>query len=365
MPNSNRFVLAAGLVFLAAAAGAAVLEDVVARVNGKPLLLSEYRKNLRSVMENYQRSMPELLRDADIVREMRKKVLDQMVDDELLAQKAEAVGVKVHGREVEKGISEVQSRSFAVDENGRRRTEGQQETALKSELKKEGLTWDQFRDRIKRQLMIRKVVESEVQSKLQEPTRKETEAAYDKLRFIVKGDTDVIQGLEPELGQAYLAFGERLRAETSERVRVSHILVKVSDPGLVVKNQALKKAKEIKSRLDKGEDFYEVAKKESDDLESAPRGGDLRWILRGFMPPAFEKEAFSLPVGEVSEPVETDFGYHLIRVQEKKASESLSFDKIELPVKEFVFNLNAQTKLLDFVEGLRQKATLDLRLPAD
>ena len=72
--------------FLALSAGAKVLEDVVARVNGKPLLLSEYNKNVRSVLDNYQRSMPQLLREEEVQKEIRKKVLDQMIDDELLAQ---------------------------------------------------------------------------------------------------------------------------------------------------------------------------------------------------------------------------------------------------------------------------------------
>ncbi|MFH1726367.1 MAG: peptidylprolyl isomerase [Elusimicrobiota bacterium] len=369
MLSLNKSLLAAAL-FAAGTpilASAKVFEDVVAKVNGKPLLLSEYRKNLRSVLDNYQRNMPDLLRDEATVVEIRQKVLEQMIDDEVLAQEAEASAVKMHDRELEKGVQEVRERSFRMDEaTGERRSDDEMEKALRAELEKEGLSEDQFRDRIRRQLKIRKVVEQKVAANLKEPDEEAIKAAYDKFKFIVKGDTDVVKGLPEEEAQAYTAFGFRLRDNHSERVRLSHILVKTSGvASMVAKNKSLQEVKRIKKRLDEGADFYEVAKEESNDLESAPRGGDLGWILRGWMPKTFEDAAFSLPVGEVSEPVESDFGFHLIRVQEKKAKESFNYDKLRLGVKEFLHNLNYQRGLQALVKRLREKATLERMLPAE
>lgn len=367
MSSSNKALAAALAAALgAASASAAVLEDVVARVNGKPLLLSEYQKNLRSVLDNYQKAMPEALKDEEALKEIRNKVLDQMIDDEILAQEAEKKGLKVHPREVEKGILEVQERSFRQDpETGERRDDKAVEAELKKELEGEGLTWDQFSERIKRQLMIRKAVESEVAAKLKDADEKRVKTAFETFKTVVNGSTEPLKGMPDHEASAWGGFAMRLRDTHSERVRVSHILVKAA-PGAAMtdKAKALEKAKALKKKLDDGGDFYEVARAESDDQESAPRGGDLGWILKGWMPETFEKAAFSLGVGEVSAPVETDFGYHLVRVQEKKAKEALNFEKLKMPLKEFLYNLDYQRELLAFVKGLRQKAVIESKPPA-
>jgi len=84
--------------------------------------------------------------------------------------------------------------------------------------------------------------------------------------------------------------------------------------------EALALANELRDRILAGEDFAALAKAYSDDTTSAVNGGDLGWFGRGRMVPAFEEAAFSLPVGEVSEPVKTEYGYHLIEVLEKDAA---------------------------------------------
>lgn len=83
--------------------------------------------------------------------------------------------------------------------------------------------------------------------------------------------------------------------------------------------EALARAQALRQRILKGEDFAEVAKAESDDTGSGKNGGDLGSFGRGRMIPEFEKAVFSIPVGEVSEPVRTQFGYHLIQVQKRAA----------------------------------------------
>lgn len=358
--------LAVAVVLAASAAGAKVLEDVVAKVNGKPLYLSEYRKNLRSVLDNFGQNLPEMLADEGSVRQIRQKVLQQMIDDEVVAQAAESRAIKVHGREIDKGIEEVQETNFRVDPSGKRRSDAEVSEALKSELAKEGLTEEQFRDRIRRQLMARKLMEEEVRSKLKEPDDDKAREAFETLRAVARGSTEAVKGLSELRGQAFLSFGTRIRDLHAERVRVAHILVKVPpNAGMVAKNKALEKAKAIKRRLAGGEDFADAAGKDSDDAESAARGGDLGPILRGWMPKPFEDAAFSLPVGQVSDPVETDFGYHLIRVQEKRAQESVQFDKLRLDIKQFLMGMEFQEKLQEFVKRLRAKATIEVQLPAD
>ncbi|MBI5242334.1 MAG: peptidylprolyl isomerase [Elusimicrobia bacterium] len=365
MRSLNRILLAAVLAFGASLAWAARVEDVVARVNSKPLLLSEYRKNVRSVMENYSRNLPQLVRDEEALKEIRAKVLDQMVDDELLAQEGEKLGFKIHQRELDKGVEEVQERNFRVDDlTGKRRSDSEAKAALAAELDKEGLSDEQFRERIRRQILVQKVVDEKVRPLVKDPDEKRIQQAFEKLKAVASGSTDVVKGMPEEIGQTYVAFGYRLRDMSSERVRVSHILVKIVSSGLsptmVERNQALQRAGEIKKKIEGGADFGETAGKESDDIESARRGGDLGIILRGWMPPEFEKAAFSLQPGVVGEPVETKFGYHLLLVQEKKIKETLTLEKIKDDVAKFLSSVDSRTELQNYIKKLRSAATIEI-----
>ncbi len=367
MRSSSKWLIAAVAMLCAGAVEAKILEDVVARVNGQPLMLTEYRKNLRSMLDNVRKNLPEILKDEEKVKEIRTKILEQMIDDEVMAQEAEKLKLAVRNRELEKGITEVMEKGFSVDpRTGRRLTGKEQKEELKKALKKEGLSEAQFRERIRRQMRIRKLIEMKVNAKLKEPSDAAAKEAFGVFQAIAKGSTDVVKGMPNEKAQAYLLFGTRVKNAHEERVRVSHILVKVP-PGasMVVKNEALKKAKGLKKKLDKGGDFFETARTQSDDQESAVRGGDLGPILKGWMPSAFEKTAFSLPVGEVSDPVETAFGYHLIRVQEKRASEPLNFQKLKNDIKQFLMSIEHQEALQGLVKTLRKRATVENMLPAN
>ncbi|HXN24097.1 MAG TPA: peptidylprolyl isomerase [Candidatus Dormibacteraeota bacterium] len=109
-----------------------------------------------------------------------------------------------------------------------------------------------------------------------------------------------------------------------ENVKVSHILIRFKGSTVPLKKdqkelseeEALAKAQDIRKRLIAGEDLAKLAKAESDDAGSAANGGSLGAITKGRMVPAFEQSAFSLKVGELSEPVKTQFGYHIIKVDE-------------------------------------------------
>ena len=92
----------------------------------------------------------------------------------------------------------------------------------------------------------------------------------------------------------------------------------------LTEEEALAKVNDIKKRLAAGEDFVEMAKKESDDAGSGAAGGALGDFPRGMMVPAFDQAAFSLPVNQVSDPVKTQFGYHIIQIQSRK---SKTFDE--------------------------------------
>ncbi len=365
MPSFNKFILVALVFLLPVSGGAKVFEDVVAKVNGQALLLSEFKKNLRQVIDNYRQNLPQIISEPKAVEQIREKVLEQMIDDELLAQKAEELKIKIRDRELDKGVYEVKERSFRQGAKGERRSDKEVEEVFMAELDSEGLSMPQFHERIRRQLQIRKVVESQVQSKLKPPSEAEAKEAFEKLKFIIKNDTSVVKGMDPLTAQAHLEFGMRLKQNFAERVRVSHILFKLPpNASMPVKKKALDEARTVKKKIEAGADFYETAQKHSGDMESAPRGGDLGWLLREMMPEQFEEVAFSLAVGDISEPVETEFGYHLLFVQEKKAKQRMQYARIKNGIQEFLFNVRYQQNLQKFVADLRAKATIERRLPA-
>jgi len=119
-----------------------------------------------------------------------------------------------------------------------------------------------------------------------------------------------------------------------EAIHARHILIRAkgsplpAQPGKkeLTEEEALAKAQEIHKKLVAGEDFASLAKTESDDARSAAKGGDLGSFKRDQMVPAFAQAAFGLAVGQVSEPVKTQFGYHLIKVEEHDVK---SFDEVK------------------------------------
>ncbi len=141
-----------------------------------------------------------------------------------------------------------------------------------------------------------------------------------------------------------------------EQVRARHILVKV--PANADKKQweeAKKKALEIRAKLLKGESFAELAQKYSDDPGSKARGGDLGYFSKGQMVPEFEKAAFSLKKGEISQPVKTTFGYHIIKVEDKKPSKQRSFNEVQQEIRQKLLR-EKQIKLREeIVANLKKK----------
>jgi len=149
--------------------------------------------------------------------------------------------------------------------------------------------------------------------------------------------------------------------KVEEQVRASHILIKTdvadaNDPN-AVKATAKAEAEQLLAQLKDGADFAELAKAHS-DCPSAPSGGDLGYFGRGRMVPPFEKAAFALQTGEMSDVVETQFGYHIIKVTDKKAAGTTPFDEAKVTILTNLTNQKKSQFVNELIESLKAKATI-------
>jgi len=145
--------------------------------------------------------------------------------------------------------------------------------------------------------------------------------------------------------------------KSPEQVKARHILIQVpkgaSDEE---KNKQKEKADEVLKKVKAGEDFTKLAAEYSDDPGTKSKGGELGFFSKGSMVPAFEQVAFSLKPGEVSELVETEFGFHVIKVDEKKEAVSEPFETIKEKVTKQVLREKQEAKVTEFVEQALKKA---------
>ncbi|WP_226085622.1 peptidylprolyl isomerase [Mesobacillus sp. S13] len=136
--------------------------------------------------------------------------------------------------------------------------------------------------------------------------------------------------------------------DQKEQVKASHILVE---------DEAT--AKKVKEELDNGKDFAELAKEYSTDSSNAANGGDLGYFGKGEMAEEFEKTAFALEAGAISEPVKTEFGYHIIKLVDKKAEKAAEFEEHKEEIKEMLFDQKVQAEYTNWME--EKKAEYEIK----
>jgi len=132
---------------------------------------------------------------------------------------------------------------------------------------------------------------------------------------------------EADLRRAYDSQRDRYR--TPERVRARHILLKTTEKSAEEVAKLQKRAGDLLKQARGGADFAELAKKNSEDTISAAKGGDLEWVTRGQTVPEFEKAAFGLKPGEISDVVKTTYGFHIIKVEAKEVDRVQPFDEVK------------------------------------
>ena len=143
--------------------------------------------------------------------------------------------------------------------------------------------------------------------------------------------------------------------------RVAHILIQVpTDATPDVKEAARKKASALRSMIEVGQDFGDLARRNSGDPGSKDNGGELPWMSKGETVPPFEAAAMALEIGEMSDVVETQFGFHILKLLELRGGDLIPYEQVQGRIEEYLKQLGLQKRLETEVETLRTQGTVEV-----
>lgn len=360
MKKTNSILAALLLAACCVSAQAKVMESSVATVNGKPILASEYDSYLQSVVEQYEATAPQVLERPYAKDILGKEVLRDLVSKELVYQAAEEAKITVKDSELDEGLSEIKSR-FIVDEKTGKEDPKGAEKRFTEALKKQGMSLKSYKNKLSKEIASRKFLEQELQKMIKPVEEADAKALYDEVQVVLKNNTKKIKEMEkadPQHLQEVQAIAAKLKQLSAEQVRIGHIyLATTKDMSAADVAKKAELAKKIKKELDGGMDFSTAVKTYTEDKQALTTGGDMI-LIKGIAPKEIDAKAFSLAVGKVSEPIKTEVGYHLIKVKEKRAARTISYDEIKNDLGQYI----AQTRILEaqakFLGDLADKADI-------
>ncbi len=318
----SRSLWVAVLLTGASVAHAELVDKVAAVVDEQVITLSEVE----------QRAAPELRqafneRDPQRRSAMRRAAvqgaLEGLIAEKLLEREMDALGITVSDQEVELGMEDVRRQNNFTPEQ------------FEQALRQEGYTPQAYKEFMKKHLRRLKLVNLKVRSRVK-VAEKDLRAEYERWARMEQQDPEV---------------------------RARHILVRLEKDATAEQvEQARKKAEALAAEARKpGVDFAELAKEKSEG-PSREDGGDLGFFKRGMMLADFDKVAFSLPVGGVSEPVRTHFGFHVIKVEERRSVPVASFEEVKAQLQDRVLGAQMEKYTQQYVQELRQKANVEIRI---
>jgi len=319
--KTNRIFLAL-LLYLAAAGAMAqsIYPGDAVRVNDETISYQRFQgfyveyRNSKGVAVGARGDQLELL------TKLRSEAMEELIEQALVGQAADAAGIEIPEEEIDKAVADV--RSIFDNENG-----------YQIKLKDEGFTEDTFRAHMARMIKAKLYL--------------------DDIRIDAAALTDA------DVDQYYKDNESRLTLP--EQVRVRHILLTwkplgKQDDRAFIRDQMTP----ILERARAGEDFAALAIEFSDDYATKHNGGDTGFFRRGEMAPNFEATAFSLKPGEISNTVETSFGVHIIKLEERLDAELLPLDDIRDQLREHIRNEKAEAAVRAEIERLRAAADIKI-----
>jgi parvulin-like peptidyl-prolyl isomerase len=311
------FLLLCGLI----SPGEAVVDRVVAIVNQEIITFSEVEKVSRSLQVEIQTE--DRLERRERVQEVFRKVLERLIEEKLIDQEVKKSGIKVTSKELEGAIEEVKRRYAVNQEN------------FEKLLAAEGMTLEAFKKEIEKQILRNKVINLALKV---EPTAG-----------------------EKELRDFYQEHIDRYRV--NESYRISTILFSIpKDASLEQGREIRKRSQKVLERIKGGEDFGEMALRYSEDPSSRKDRGDMGYFKRGELLPALEREALRLQVGEVSGVIRTEFGFHIIKLLDRKGDEPPPFEEVKEKVQADYYAREMEKAYLQFLSKLKEKSIIEIKL---
>ena len=267
--------------------------SVAVTVNGVDITEAEVQKIVQpqlARMAQQNKPLPPAFAQA-FEKQIKQQILDQLIVRQLLEEKAKEANIVISEEDVINQIKQLlanQETPMSLED-------------FKKTTAESGRSFDEIKQQVEKGMAYQKIVDAQSAGKVN-ITEEEAKKYYDE---------------------------NPTQFETKEQVRASHILITpkadAADPNQE-KAKAKAKAEDLLKQIKEGADFAALAKANS-DCPSAVQGGDLEFFERGRMVPPFDKAAFALETGKVSDIVETQFGYHIIKVTDRKAAGTTSFEQ--------------------------------------
>lgn len=369
-------------------------EQVAATIDDRKISQREFEQAYQNERNRMQSQLGDyfntLMGDPAYVQQFRRSVLDRLVNDILVEERANALGMRISDGQVREAI-------VAMPEFQR---EGQFDNELyNSLLRRAGFTADRFAETIRTDMLRQQLLgalqgsdfalnyeltalakleqqqrvvrhltldiaafennveisDEEVKSYYEQNPALFTRPAQVKAAYIELSGEGLKETLNVTEAEAKAYYDEhRSKYATAEQRQASHILIQGDS------DEAKAKAEGLLAQLKQGDDFAELAKTESDDTFSGKDGGQLDWFERGVMDPAFEEAAFALEPGEISELVQSSFGFHIIQLDAIKASEVKPFAAVR---DEIIADLREQGAAEAFYDLQTQLAETAFEMP--
>lgn len=293
-----------------------VTSDAAAMVNGSIILLKTFNGQVQAIIQQYA-SQGVNFQDTQLA-DLKIKVLENLIDQELLFQDATAKGLSIDDAAINIQLDAVKAQF-------------PDEATFNSELTAQGMTVAEIKADIGKTLLIEDYITSKYG-----PT-------------IKIEDSDILEFYN----------GNSQYFSKPEQVRASHILIKVeSGAEESVKKDALDRINAIKDRINGGEEFSDLARELSEGPSNV-NGGDLGAFGRGQMVKSFEDAVFTLNVGNVSDAVETEYGYHLIKLTAKEAASTVPLAEVEAQIVDHLTQLKMAEMINSYVASIKPDASIE------
>ena len=291
-------------------------EKNAALVNGVAIPMEQYTKELNIQLARAAQQGGQV--SDDQLAALKNDILDSLIEREILYQQSQKVGIQVTDQIVDDQLAAIKKRFPS-------------ETEYKTALSKMNLSEDEVILQIKRGLSIKELIDQQITSKIV-ITDEESKAYYDQ---------------NPQM------------FKQPEQIKASHILIKVDAKADDAKKvEARKKIEAVQQKLKDGGDFAALAKEYSEG-PSSTKGGDLGYFRRGQMVKPFEEAALAMKPNEVSDVVETRFGYHLIKVYDIKPEQTLAYADVKDKIIQRMKQEKVEKEAVQYVDKLKKDAKLE------